>query len=183
MKEGHVVCQESRKLNEHKKYYVTCDLELEMIIHALKIWRNYLLGRRFALMSDHSGLRYLLDQPDLNDRKSRWLAMVSEFDFEIRYIKGEENKVIDFLSRRIQVNHVTTVSCYGTDLKDQILQVGQQDGRYRELRHRLQQNTCDQDMDYSLTSDGLVRFRDMIYVPDNSELKKIILRECHAKPY
>ena len=38
-------------------------------------------------------------------------------------------------------------------------------------------------MDYRLTSDGLVRFRDMIYVADNSELKKVILREFHVKQY
>ena len=40
-----------------------------------------------------------------------------------------------------------------------------------------------QGMDYCLTTDGLVKFRDMIYVSNNSELKKVILREFHAKPY
>ena len=38
-------------------------------------------------------------------------------------------------------------------------------------------------MDYCLTSDGLVRFRDKIYVLDSSELKKVSLREFHVKPY
>lgn len=38
-------------------------------------------------------------------------------------------------------------------------------------------------MDYCLIMDGLVKLRDGIYVPDNSELKKVILREFHAKPY
>ena len=40
-----------------------------------------------------------------------------------------------------------------------------------------------QDFDYRLTIDGLVRFRDRIYVLDDSDLKKAILREFHAKPY
>lgn len=31
--------------------------------------------------------------------------------------------------------------------------------------------------------DGLVIFRDMIYVSDDSELKKLILREFHVNPY
>ena len=61
MREGQVVCYESRKLNEHKQNYVTHELELEVIIHALKMWRHYLIGRTFILMSDHSGLRYLFD--------------------------------------------------------------------------------------------------------------------------
>ena len=38
-------------------------------------------------------------------------------------------------------------------------------------------------MDYCLTMNGLVKFRDKISVPDNSELKKVILREFHTKPY
>lgn len=38
-------------------------------------------------------------------------------------------------------------------------------------------------MNYCLTMDGLVRFIDMIYVPDSSELKNVILREFHVKPY
>jgi len=37
--------------------------------------------------------------------------------------------------------------------------------------------------DYCLTMDGLVIFRDKIYVSDNSELKKVTLREFHVKPY
>jgi len=60
MQEGQVVCYESRKLNEHKQNYLTHDLELAVITHALKMWRHYLLGMRFLLMSDHSGLRYFL---------------------------------------------------------------------------------------------------------------------------
>jgi hypothetical protein len=52
MQEGHVVCYESRKLNEHEQHYVTHDLELATIVHALKMWRHYLLGRRFVLMTE-----------------------------------------------------------------------------------------------------------------------------------
>ena len=44
--------------------------------------------------------------------------MLSEFDFWIRYIKGKENKVVDALSRRIHVNHITTMSSYGPNLQD-----------------------------------------------------------------
>jgi len=43
MQEGHVICYESRKLNEHEGNYATHDLELTTIVHALKMWRHYLL--------------------------------------------------------------------------------------------------------------------------------------------
>ena len=38
-------------------------------------------------------------------------------------------------------------------------------------------------MDYHLTTYGLVRFRDKIYVSVKRKLKKLILREFHVKPY
>lgn len=37
-------------------------------------------------------------------------------------------------------------------------------------------------MDYCLIVDGLVRFRDRIYMSNSSKLKKVIFREFHAKP-
>jgi len=76
-----VVCNESWKLNEHEQSYPTHDLELAVIIHALNMCTNSLLGRRFVLMSDHIGLRYLFDQSNLNARQDRWLARISEFEF------------------------------------------------------------------------------------------------------
>jgi len=39
-------------------------------------------------MSDQGGLKYLFHQPNMNFRQARWLAMISDFDFKIRYIKG-----------------------------------------------------------------------------------------------
>lgn len=55
-----------------------------------------------------------------------------------------------------------------------------------EIMHRLQQSTSigtsDQDADYRLTTNGMVRFRDKIYVSNWSELKKLILREFNVNP-
>lgn len=59
MQDEQVVYYESWKFNEHEKNYVTHDLELATIIHALKMWRHYLLGRIFTLMTNHGGLKYL----------------------------------------------------------------------------------------------------------------------------
>ena len=73
MQDNHVICYESRKMKKHEKKYATHDLELAAIVHALKMWRHYLMGRRFALRTNHCGLKYLFDQPTLNDRKARWL--------------------------------------------------------------------------------------------------------------
>ncbi|MCO5573119.1 hypothetical protein L7F22_026884 [Adiantum nelumboides] len=47
MQEDRPVAFTSRKLRIHEKNYLTHDLELLAIVHALKLWRHYLLGRRF----------------------------------------------------------------------------------------------------------------------------------------
>ena len=49
MQDNHVVFYESRKLKEHEKNYATHDLELASIVHALNMWRHYLMGRKFEL--------------------------------------------------------------------------------------------------------------------------------------
>jgi hypothetical protein len=120
MKDERVVCYESRKLNENEINYVNHDLELDAIVHALKMWRHYLLGRRFILMTDHCGLRHLFDQPKLNARKSRWMALLSEFDFEIKYIKGKENRVVDDLSRSMKMIRLEVVSTCETNVRERV---------------------------------------------------------------
>ena len=101
--EGHVIAYESRKLIIHEKNYAAYDLELTAVIHALKMWRHHLIDRKFILITDNKGLKYLLDQPNLNSWQARWLAFLSEYDFEIQHIKGKENKVADALSRNAKL--------------------------------------------------------------------------------
>jgi hypothetical protein len=81
--DGHIIYYESRKLKEHERNYITHDLELVAIIHALKMWQHYLMGRRCLLLTDNSGVKFLFSQPDMNTRKERWLSFLSEFYFEV----------------------------------------------------------------------------------------------------
>jgi hypothetical protein len=62
-------------------------------------------------MTDHCGLKYLFNQPRLNARQARWMALISEFDFEIKHIKGKENKVVDTLSRKCSDNTLSNNKC------------------------------------------------------------------------
>ncbi|MCO5611430.1 hypothetical protein L7F22_065683 [Adiantum nelumboides] len=45
--EGHPVAYTSSKLTDHKRNYPTHDLELLAVIHALKLWRHYVLNNKF----------------------------------------------------------------------------------------------------------------------------------------
>jgi hypothetical protein len=181
---GHVIGYESRKLKEHERNYATHDLELVAIVHALNMWRHYLMGKRFELRTDHSGLKYLFEQPTLNARKTRWLEFLSEYDFDIKHIKGKENKVVDALSRRVHLMHATTVSMHQSDLKRRILDVVVTDQHYLQVKESLQQENVQQKIkEYEMKEDGLLMHKNRIYVPSSRELRNLVLKEMHNVPY
>jgi hypothetical protein len=181
---GFVICYESRKLKEHERNYATHDLELAAIVHALRKWRHYLMGKRFELRTYHSGLKYLFDQPNLNSRQRRWLEFLREYDFDIRHIKGKENTVVDALNRKVHELHATTISMYQNDVKIKILEATNTDLQYRELVAILQQVKTLQRMDnYKLGVDGILLHKNKIFIPNVQDLKHIILREMHNAPY
>jgi hypothetical protein len=97
---GGVIVYPPRKLKQHEELYTTHDLELAVVIVALKIWRHYLVGRNFELKTNNESLKHFFTQRDLSARKRRWSEFMSEYDFGISYIKGKENVVVDALSRR-----------------------------------------------------------------------------------
>jgi hypothetical protein len=69
MQDGHVVVFASRQLRKHEEKYLTHDLELAAMVHALKIWRHYIIGKRCEVYSDHKSLKYIFTQSDLNLRQ------------------------------------------------------------------------------------------------------------------
>ena len=60
---------------------------------------HYLIGgRRFYVRSDHKNLQYWTN-PSASAKVERWKIFLSEYDYSIDYIKGEDNGVADALSR------------------------------------------------------------------------------------
>jgi hypothetical protein len=66
MQENRVIAYASRALRPHERNYPTHDLELAAVVHALKIWRHYLMGTRCNIYTDHKSLKYIFTQADLN---------------------------------------------------------------------------------------------------------------------
>jgi hypothetical protein len=145
IQEGHMICYESQKLKEHERNYVTHDLEFAAVIHALKMWRHYIMGKNFLLLTDNSRVKYMFNQLDLNARQARWLAFLSEFDFEVRHIKGKENKVVDALRRRVHGLFEINISRAESDLEQRIRMTGINDESYTKIMIELQNNTANSD--------------------------------------
>jgi hypothetical protein len=98
MQDGHVVAYALRQLRKHEEHYPTQDLELATVVHALKIWRHYLIDKRCEIYSDHKSLKYIFTQPDLNLRQIRWLELIKDYDLGINYHPGKANVVAATLS-------------------------------------------------------------------------------------
>jgi hypothetical protein len=104
MQEGKVVSYASRQLRKHEENYPTHDLELVAMVHALKIWRHYLIGHRCEIYSDHKTLKYIFTQTDLNLRQCWWLELIKDYDVGINYHPWKVNVVADALSRKRYCN-------------------------------------------------------------------------------
>jgi hypothetical protein len=118
MKDGRAIAYILRKLRRHEDNYVMHDLELLAIVYSLRVWRHYLIGQKFELKIDHCGLQHIFTQRDLNAQQRRWSELLSEYDFEITYIKGTVNKVADALSQRPCIFSVMPLQ---TNLREMIL--------------------------------------------------------------
>ncbi|GKC15254.1 putative reverse transcriptase domain-containing protein [Tanacetum coccineum] len=100
MQKEKVIAYVSRQLKVHEKNYTTYDLELSVVVFALKMRRHYLYGTKCVVFTDHKSLQHILDQKELNMRQRRWLELLSDYDCEIRYHPGKANVVADALSQK-----------------------------------------------------------------------------------
>ena len=117
-------------------------------------------------------------------RQKRWMELLHEYNFTIKYQPGKENAVADALSRK---SLVATISLFQTNIVDLIRHSSRNDPFYNcivttllptdksKKDHRLIDNFC--------LEEGLLYYKDRVYIPADKELKLNILAEAHnAQP-
>ena len=110
----HPVYYHSRLLNAAEKNYSTTDRECLAVITAVKKFRVYVLGAPLVMRTDHTAVRQLLNKVDATGWYARWVCIMSEFDFTLRYRPGPQHGNADGLSR---MKVKGTISC---GINDQI---------------------------------------------------------------
>jgi hypothetical protein len=193
MQGGQVVSYASQQLRKYEENYPTHDLELAAVVHALKIWRHYLIGHRCEVYSDHKSLKYKFMQNDLNLRQRRWLELIKDYDLGINYHPGKANVVADALSRKKYCNatfakriqpelHRETVNDAAVTMEvEPILEAeireGQlEDAKLKEIRQLIKDNKTS---DFLEDSQGILWLGKRICVPNLKHLKETILQEAH----
>jgi hypothetical protein len=207
MQDQWVIAYASGALRRHEDNYATHDLELAAVVHALKIWRHYLLGNPIHIYSDHKSLKYIFTQSELNLRQRRWLELIKDYDLEIHYHPGKANVVAGALSHKARFNCTSATPVHATlchemeklnlaiiaegtltnitltqTLRDQIIAAQKNDVGMGKIRQRLGENDprvqC-----FHQDNDGVLWFKNRLVVPKDLELRKQILDEAHLSRY
>ncbi|KIO17550.1 hypothetical protein M407DRAFT_84869, partial [Tulasnella calospora MUT 4182] len=151
------------------------------IVRALKYWRHYLEGAKFPIriLTDHKNLEYFKKAQVLNHRQHRWLQELARFDFTIEYRPGTKSGKPDALSRRS--DHRPEEGAEEPSLTllppSKIVEVNANDDEEVALASD-QEVIQDEMKDYTLEQ-GILKYRNRIYVPNDEEIKRMLLQLYH----
>jgi hypothetical protein len=174
MQEGRVIAYASKQLRRHEEHYPTHDLELAAVVHALKIWRHYLLGNICHIYTDHKSLKYIFTQSELNMRQRQWLELIKDYELEIHYHPGKANVVADALSRKISCHCLTVKTSNNTICQEmEKLNLGMiQHGSSNHLR--LESVLLQRIIDAQRDNEGMKHIREKIKAEKPNVSKKMI---------
>jgi hypothetical protein len=182
MQEGRPLAFESRPLKGRDLHKPIYEKEMMAILHALKKWRPYLIGRHFKVKTDHDSLKYFLEQRLSSEEQQKWVTKILGYDFEIIYKKGKQNVVADALSRKDEdvEAFLCAISIIQPDWIIEARDEWKNDEKVWTLIERLQQDSGASDT-FTWKNDSLW-YKDRLYLCNNSQLKQKVLLELHTSP-
>jgi hypothetical protein len=182
MQEGRPLAFESRPLKGRDLHKPIYEKEMMEILHALKKWRPYLIGRHFKVKTDHDSLKYFLEQRLSSEEQQKWVTKILGYDFEIVYKKGKQNVVEDALSRKDEdvEAFLCAISIIQPDWIIEARDEWKNDEKVWTLTQRLQQDSSASDT-FTWKNESLW-YKDRLYLCKNSQLKQKVLLELHTSP-
>lgn len=96
----------SKALGPKKIEWLTYVKEMMAIVEATRLWRSYLLGRRFQIITDQQPLKHLLEQRIVTLEQQKFMEKLMGFDFKILYRLGKQNTVVDALPRKENMSEI-----------------------------------------------------------------------------
>ena len=89
------------KLTPVESRYSQLERESLSIVFTLTHLKNYLLGTRFTVQTDHRPLLGIVNGPidKISNCLQRWLLNIQHFRFNLQHIAGKSNLLADALSR------------------------------------------------------------------------------------
>ncbi|GJZ60512.1 putative reverse transcriptase domain-containing protein [Tanacetum coccineum] len=167
----------------YEENYTTHDLELGAVVFALKIWRHYLYGTKCIVFKDHKSLQHILDQKELNMRQRRWLELLADYDYEIRYHPGKANVVADALSRKERIKPLRVRALVMTlhpKLPSQIFKAQTEAIKEENIKA---ENLRGMDKAFEVRLDRTRCIKNQSWLPLFGNLRDLIMHESHKSKY
>jgi hypothetical protein len=82
MQAGRPLAFTSKQLSEKNLGKPIYEKEMLAILHAVELWRPYLLGQRFQIKIDHQSLEYFLEQRISSQEQQKWVTKLFGYDYE-----------------------------------------------------------------------------------------------------
>ncbi|KAE8976142.1 hypothetical protein PF005_g17715 [Phytophthora fragariae] len=171
------------------KYSIT-ELECAAVVWAVKLFRPYLYGRKFVLMTDHAALKWLMTSKELAGRLHRWALQLQVYDFEVVYRPGSSNVVADALSRA-PARVVTAASQDNETRQDGVREGEGSDGQLTDqaIKAEQAQDRTAQNLVLKGKYGGrkIVVENEVVHIVENDGSKRVVLptalRENHDSIY
>ena len=106
--EEKVIAYGSRVLTKQERRYCVTRKELLAVVHFVKIYRHYLVGRKFVLMTDHASLRWLRSFKHPEGQVARWLEILNTYDFDLVQCMQFENKLFQEICELLGIHKTRT---------------------------------------------------------------------------
>ena len=97
--EERVLMYLSRSLTKEERQYCVTRKELLAVVYAAQQCKQYLLGQKFLIRTDHGSLTWLTNFKEPQGQVARWIEILSPFNYTIQHRPGKTHQNADALSR------------------------------------------------------------------------------------
>ncbi|XP_057495630.1 uncharacterized protein LOC130780625 [Actinidia eriantha] len=178
---GRPLAYMSKAIGPRKMGWSVYSKEMLAIVEAIRLWRPYLLGRRFQIWTDQRSLRFFLEQRVVSPEQQRWVSKLLGYDYEIIYRPGRTNSanttLVDVGLTPLLSAELVAISSPQCQLWTDLRKANTTDPYLLELHQKLLAHP--EKHPHLLSREGVLMYKGRLVIPPSSPLRIALLTEVH----